>query len=84
MQLKYIVKETDNYTDINEVLNTKFNISSRLRVKLINNKSVTLNGSFVDTRTHIKPHDIICVDLSYEEDNSNIVPTKMELDILIF
>ena len=82
MQLKYIVKETDNYTDINEILNTIFNISSRLRVKLINNKSVTLNGTFVDTRTHIKPHDIICVDLSYEEDNSNIVPTKMELDIL--
>ena len=26
MQLEYIVKETDNYTDINEVLNTKFNI----------------------------------------------------------
>lgn len=82
MQLKYIVKETDNYTDINEILNTKFNISSRLRFKLINNKSVTLNDTFVDTRTHIKPHDIICVDLSYEEDNSNIVPTKMEFDIL--
>ena len=27
MQLKYIVQETDNYTDINEVLNRKFNIS---------------------------------------------------------
>ena len=82
MQLKYIVKKTDNYTDINEILNTKFSISSRLRVKLINNKSVILNGSFVDTRTHIKPYDTICIDFNYKEDNSNIIPTKMELDIL--
>ena len=82
MQLKYIVKETDSYNNINEILNTVFNISSRLKVKLINNKSISLNGYFIDTRTGIKPNDVICIDLSYKEDNSNIVPTKMELDIL--
>ena len=79
---KYIVKETDSYNNINEILNTVFNISSRLKVKLINNKSISLNGYFIDTRTGIKPNDVICIDLSYKEDNSNIVPTKTELDIL--
>ena len=80
MNLRYI---SDNkYMNINQVLNEEFKISSRLRNKLISNKLVLLNGSFVDTRTNISSGDIIDIILDYPEDNSNIVPTYIPLDII--
>ena len=35
-----------------------------------------------DTRKKVLENDIISIDFNYEEDNSNIVPTKMNLDII--
>ena len=81
MELEFIVKD-NKYKNINQILKKEFNISSRLLVKLINNKKVLLNGISVDTRNSIKIGDIITVLLDIEENNSNIVPTKMNLDII--
>ena len=50
--------------------------------KVISNKFVLLNNIPIDTRTIPNNGDIIKVDLNYEEENDNIVPTKMELNIL--
>jgi len=79
MNLKYNVEAQQ---PINQVLNEKFKISARLRNKLIKNKCVLLNGCAVDTRTLAYIGDIITVILDLLEDNSNIVPTKMNLDIV--
>lgn len=82
MFLEYVVKKDDNFKTINEVLTSNFYISSRLRNKLINLKAVKLNGNFVNTRSSVKELDLITVDFDYEEDNSNILPTKMDLQII--
>ena len=82
MFLEYVVKKDDNFKTINEVLTSNFYISSRLRNKLINLKAVKLNGNFVNTRSFVKELDLITVDFDYEEDNSNILPTKMDLQII--
>lgn len=82
MFLEYIVKKDDDFKTINEVLTSNFYISSRLRNKLINLKAVKLNGNFVNTRSFVKELDLITVDFDYEEDNSNILPTKMDLQII--
>lgn len=80
MVLEY--KVTENNKTINEIIRNEFNLSSRLFYKLIHNKRVFLNSIPVDTRQMAKIGDIIIIDLNYDEDNSNIVPLKMELNII--
>lgn len=80
MQLKYIVK--NNELNINQILQNKLNISSRLLYKLIKNERILLNRNICDTRNYPNARDVLIVDFDYEEDNSNIVPTKMNLDIV--
>ena len=80
MILKYIV--TKNNETINQILKSKLHISSRLLYKLINKKVIYLNNQICDTRNTANKGDLLSVDLSYDEDNSNIVPTKMDLNII--
>jgi len=81
MDLKY--KVIDNkYFNIKDILRSEFGISSRLYLKLKDANKIYLNGKAVLSSSNISIGDIIEVDLSFEEDNSNIVPTKMELDII--
>lgn len=82
MELKYIVNKSDENKTINEILLTNFNLSTRLLTKLIKNKNIYINGNIIDTRNTVSSGDIILLDFNYEEDNSNIVPTKMNLDII--
>lgn len=81
MELKYIVND-NNYQNINQILKNEFQISSRLLTKLIKNKKIFLNDNVIDTRNPIKENDKIKVLLDFEEDNSNIIPTKMDLKII--
>ncbi len=80
MIIRYTVKTSGK--SINEILSTNLNVSSRLLYKLIKNKKIFLNESNVDTRYIAKAGDVILLDLNYEENNSNIVPSKMDLDII--
>ena len=80
MELKCTVK-SDTMT-INQILKTEFNISSILLNRLIKNNKILLNNTKCDTRISPNIGDIITVDLSMQEDNSNIVATKMPLDII--
>ena len=67
---------------INDILTQKLNISTRLKNKLIKNKHILLNGVFVDTRSIAHVGDILTIDFSYPEDNSNIVSQPISLDIV--
>ena len=82
MKLNYIVKENCKYTNINQILINEFNISSRLRNKLIRLHHIYKNSIVADTRDSTNLNDLITIDFDYEEDNSNIVPTQMKLDII--
>ena len=80
MILNYKV-EKESQT-VNNILKQNLDISSRLFSKLINNKLVKVNGQIFDTRNIVHKNDIISIDLNYPEDNSNIIPTNMNLNII--
>lgn len=77
----YFKVEKENLT-INNILKQNLGISSRLFSKLINNHLVSVNNISCDTRNTVHIGDIISIDLNYPEDSSNIVPVKMDLDIV--
>lgn len=81
MILKYVV-QNEKYESIHQILKQELKISSRLLQKLISNKYVSLNGTITDTRNPVSIGDIVTVNLDFEEKSENIVPTKMQLDII--
>lgn len=72
----------NNYKNINQILKQEFKLSARLMHKVIINKLALLNNKQIDTRSSINIGDNVKIDLNYEEENDNIVPVKMNLDIL--
>ena len=67
---------------VNQILKNDLEFSSRLLQKIIKNNLLTVNEKKYDTRNTVNIGDIIHIDLDYVEDNSNIVPTKMDLNII--
>ena len=64
-------------------IKNEFHISDRLITILKRNNCLYLNDSSVGINTSISKNDIIKISLDFdEEENENIVPTKMNLDIL--
>ena len=82
MILEYIVNKNDINKTVNEIINKRFNLSNRLFTKLLKNKKIFINGKNIDTRLKANEKDKIKIDLNYNEDNSNIVSKKMNLDIV--
>lgn len=82
MDLRYVVKENNCYTNVKEVLKAYFHISDRLLLKLKNSKNIFLNGEPTYVSKSLKTNDVIIVRIDFIEDSSNIVPVKMDLDIL--
>ena len=81
MKLIYKI-ENNNHKTVKDILISHFHISHRLLIKLKNIYYIFLNNFPCTVSKEICIGDIICVNLNYPEDNSNIVPRKMELDIL--
>lgn len=81
MDLYYKVND-NKYSSIKQVLKEEFRISTRLYLKLRNEKHIFLNGKYAFGNEDICCDDIIGVDLDFVEDNSNIVPTNIDLSIL--
>ena len=82
MNLTYKVKKDEHYDNIKEVLKTKFEISDRLLLKLKTSNKIFLNGNSANIKAPVNSNDVIEIMLDFDEDNTNIVPTKMELKIL--
>ena len=80
MEINYEIK--NNTQTINSTLQNELKISSRLLYKLIKLNKIELNHKPCDTRKTCTLGDTITVNFDYEEDNSNIVPTKMDLNII--
>ena len=81
MILEYI-KNNDNYNTVRQVVTGKFNISYNLLLKLKKNNKILLNENLTYLDKEITNGDSITINIDFEEDNSNIVPTKMDLSIL--
>ena len=81
MYLEYIVKD-NKYQNINQILKQEFHISTRLQQKLIKSSQISQNSIPVDTRNSININDIISINLDFEEESENIIPTPMNLNII--
>lgn len=81
MILKYIVKK-NKYQSINQILKQKFKISARLQHKLITSKQIFLNGNQADSRIAPQINDAITVNLDFNEESENIIPTPIPLNII--
>lgn len=82
MILKYTKNNLDNYKNVRQILFNEFNISCILCTKLRKNKKILLNNSITYIDKEISNGDTVSISIDFDEDNSNIVPTKMDLKIL--
>lgn len=84
MRLQYKIKNEDKnkYPTIHSILINELSLSNRLLSKLIKNNHIYLNQVNCDTRKSFNTNDMITIDFSYPEDNSNVVSTKMDLQII--
>lgn len=71
-----------DYETVKQVLKEEFEISDRLLLKLKTNQKIYKNSNISNVHEKVLKDDIIEIFLDLEEDNSNIVPTKMNLNIL--
>ena len=82
MKLEYVVNKISKYKTVKQILKEEFLMSDRLVIKLKNSKQIYLNSLPTFVNQKIKENDIVMVDLDFEETCYNIVPTKMNLEIL--
>lgn len=82
MKLEYVVNELNKYENVKQVLKEEFLISDRLIIKLKNSKQIYLNNLPTFVNQEFKNSDIVSVNLDFEETSDNIVPTKIDLNIL--
>ena len=82
MKLEYTIQNTDSYQTVKGVLKNHFHLSERLFSQVKRRELIFVNGFKAVPYALVHPGDIIEVVLDYPEDNSNIVPTKMPLDIV--
>lgn len=82
MILEYKIKRTDNYINLKELLKTYFNISDRLLIKLKHQSKIFINGKSAYVDMSLNNGDIVSIYIDFIEDNSNIIPTEMSLDII--
>ena len=80
MKLAYI--NSSKYSNVKEVLKAEFSMSDRLLLKLKNLNKIYLNDDVTSVNHPVLKNDLIECYLDYEEDNSNIVPTEMPLNII--
>ena len=80
MKLAYV--NLSKYFNVKEVLKAEFYMSDRLLLRLKKLDKIYLNGNVTSVNYPINRNDLIECYLDYEEDNSNIVPTEMPLNII--
>lgn len=82
MRLEYIATSNDNDRIIKDILLSYFKISHRLLITLKKNNCIFLNNTPSFVYQKLKEGDTLVVSFDYEEDNSNIIPKEIPLDII--
>lgn len=81
MKLEYKIENNDFY-NIKEVLRSEFEISNKLLTKLKKNKKIFLNNIPCYVSEKVNINDKISIELDFNEESDNIIPIKMNLDII--
>ena len=76
------INNDDNFSNLKELLKVYFYISDRLLLRLKKNSKILVNGNVANVNRALSFNDLVEVLLDFEEDNSNIIPVKMDLNIL--
>ena len=82
MKLSYKIDINDNFYNVLQVLKEKFLLSDRLITKLKKSNNIFLNNELTYTKHLVVSGDTVVANIDFEEDNSNIVPTDIPLDII--
>ena len=82
MKLEYIATSNDNDRIIKDILLSYFKISHRLLITLKKNNCILLNDTPSFVYQKLREGDKLVVSFDYEEDNSNIIPKEMPLNII--
>lgn len=82
MKLSYTITSNDNYINLKELMKAYFQISDRLLLRLKKADKILVNGQIAFINTLLQENDRVEIYIDFEEDNSNIPATKMNLDIL--
>jgi len=82
MKLEYVVNNLTKYENVKQVLKEELLMSDRLIVRLKKAKQIYLNNIPTFVNQKLKIGDTILSDLNFEETSHNILPTKINLDIL--
>ncbi len=82
MNLSYKISDNDNFVNVLQVLKEHFLLSDRLITKLKKNKKIYLNNKETYTKQKVISGDVVSFILDFDEDNSNIVPSNIPLDII--
>ena len=81
--MKLEFKNTNNlYKTVKDVLKKHFLISDRLILKLKRNQKILVNKKIASPHTFLNLNDEIIADISFNEKSENIVPIKMDLNII--
>lgn len=82
MVLEYKIEKNDNYVNLKDLLKNYFQVSDRLLIKLKHEQKIFVNNTKAYVDMSLNLGDIISIYIDFIEDNSNIVPTYMPLDII--
>lgn len=82
MKLEYKITNLTKYNSIRAILKEEFLMSDRLIAKLKNTSQIYINNKPVYINHILYTEDVLSVNLDFNEESENIVPTKMKLDIL--
>lgn len=82
MKLEYKITNLTKYDSIKAILKEEFLMSDRLIAKLKNTSQIYINSKPVYINHVFSISDILSVNLDFNEDSENIIPTKIKLDIL--
>ena len=79
--MEYKVKD-NKYNTVKDVLTKEFKFSKRLIAKLKKENRVLVNNNPCFVNYILKNNDIVEIDFNFIEECDNIIPTKMDLDII--
>jgi len=80
--LTYTVNEENKGKTVKYILKNKLGLSERLIKKLKMNRQVLCNSSPVRITEMVSPGDVISAVLEFEEDSSDVLPEKIDIDII--
>lgn len=72
----------DSFFNVKEVLKVKFEISDRLLLKLKKSNKIFLNSNTCSVSDKVTLGDTVSFNINFEENSSNIVPAKINLNII--